>query len=296
MALKFSKIEPAIPPRGGVGLKPEHYEDILDARPDIGWFEVHPENYMGHGGPPHHYLTCIREHYQLSLHGVGLSLGGAQDLDEVHLARLKVLAERYEPGLVSEHLAWSSHDAGYFNELLPMPYTDATLQNVCTHIDRLQSVLQRQILLENPSVYVTFDESVYGEIEFLSKIAKRTGCGLLLDVNNVLVTCTNTKADADDYIDLFPMHLVGEIHLAGHAEDRDDAGDRLLIDAHDRQVASRVWELFELAIQKAGPKPSLVEWDNDIPPWQTLFAEVQKAESVMNAIQDRKASTFDAVA
>lgn len=284
-----------IPPRGGVGLKAEHYDDILETRPDVGWFEVHPENYMGAGGPPHHYLTRIRERYPLSLHGVGLSIGGAGDLDAAHMERFRALVDRYEPGLVSEHLAWSTHDAGYFNDLLPLPYTGETLQRVCDHIGRFQDVLKRRILLENPSVYVTFRESDYGEIEFLTEIARRTGCGLLLDVNNVLVTCTNTHADPDGYIDAFPMDLVGEIHLAGHAEDRDDAGDVLLIDAHDRHVADRVWALYARAIRRAGPKPSLVEWDNDIPEWPRLHAEALAAERILGAAGAAEAKLHEPV-
>lgn len=284
MASKFPGAGPSIPPRSGVGLKAEHYGDVIETRPQIGWFEVHPENYMGAGGPPHHFLTRVREHYPLSLHGVGLSIGGAGDLDEAHLDRFKALVDRYQPGLVSEHLAWSSHDEGYFNDLLPLPYTEETLGRVCEHIDHFQTRLRRPILLENPSVYVTFEESVYGEIEFLGEIAARTGCGLLLDVNNVLVTCTNTKSDPEEYIDRFPMHLVGEIHLAGHAEDRDDAGDPLLIDAHDRDVAQEVWRLFERTVARAGAKPCLVEWDNDIPGWDRLHAEAQKADAIMQGV------------
>ena len=270
-----------IPARAGVGLKAEHYADILDTRPDIGWFEVHPENYMGAGGPPHAYLTRIRELYPLSLHGVGLSIGSAGPLDRDHLARVKALIDRYQPGLFSEHLAWSTHDDIFFNDLLPLPYTRETLQRVCAHIDEVQSVTGRQMLLENPSTYVEFDQSEMSEIEFLSEIARRTGCGLLLDVNNVYVGATNHDYDPAAYIDAFPVEHVGEIHLGGHAQQEDDAGAPLLIDDHARETDDAVWALYRRLIARAGRRPTLVEWDNDIPDWPTLFAEAQAAEAIM---------------
>ncbi|MBU2581674.1 MAG: DUF692 domain-containing protein [Alphaproteobacteria bacterium] len=270
-----------IPARAGVGLKPEHYRDILDNRPDIGWFEVHAENYMEDGGPPHRYLSEIRERYPLSVHGVGLSIGGAGSLDLEHLARLKRVCDRYEPGLVSEHLAWSSHDGCYFNDLLPLPYTTETLARVCEHVDIVQSTLKRQILIENPSTYVDFAGAQMREIDFLGELAKRTGCGLLLDVNNVFVQATNHGFRAADYIDEFPLHLVQEIHLAGHAHDTDDDAAPLLIDAHGAPVADPVWSLFVQAIEKGGARPALIEWDNDIPDWERLHAEARRAEDFM---------------
>jgi len=272
-----------IPARAGVGLKAEHYADILDTRPDIGWFEVHPENYMGAGGPPHAYLTRIRELYPLSLHGVGLSIGSDGPLDRDHLARVKALIERYQPGLFSEHLAWSTHDDVFFNDLLPLPYTQQTLQRVCEHIDEVQTFTGRQMLLENPSTYVAFAQSEMSEIEFLSEIAQRTGCGLLLDVNNVYVGATNHDYDAAAYIDAFPVEHVGEIHLGGHARQEDDAGEPLLIDDHARETDDAVWALYRRLIARAGRRPTLVEWDNDIPDWPTLFAEAQAAEAIMLA-------------
>jgi uncharacterized protein (UPF0276 family) len=180
-----------IAPRAGIGLKPQHYDEILRERPDLGFFEVHAENYMGAGGPPHHYLERIRGLYPLSLHGVALSIGGNRPLDAAHLARLKALNERYQPGLFSEHLAWSTHEEAYLSDLLPLPYTPETLAHVCAHIDEAQTAVGRQMLLENPSTYVQFAQSIIGEIEFLSEIVARTGCGLLLDVNNVFVQATN---------------------------------------------------------------------------------------------------------
>ena len=270
-----------LPSRAGVGLKPEHYRDILDASPDIGWFEIHTENYMGDGGPPHAYLTAVRERYPLSLHGVGLSIGGVGPLDKDHLARLKALADRYQPALFSEHLAWSSHDTVYLNDLLPLPYTVETLATVCAHIDEVQSALQRQMLLENPSTYVAFAETSMSEVEFLSEVVRRTGCGLLLDVNNVFVQATNHGFTASAYLDSFPAEHVGEIHLGGHAEDSDDDGEALLIDDHGREVADPVWELYARALSRTGPKPTLIEWDNDVPSWPVLFAEAKRADAVI---------------
>lgn len=272
---------PDLPPRAGVGLKPQHYAEILATAPDLGFFEVHAENYMGAGGPPHRYLTAIRERYPLSLHGVGLSIGGPRPLDRDHLARLRALIDRYQPAVFSEHLAWSTHDAGYLNDLLPLPYTDETLQLVCDHVDEVQEAVGRRMLLENPSTYLAFTESTWDEIDFIAEIARRTGCGLLLDVNNVQVTCTNQMRDPGYYIDRYPHHAVGEIHLGGHDEDRDEAGRPLLIDSHDRPVDGPVWALYARAINRGGRKPTLIEWDNDVPAWAELQAEAHRAEAAM---------------
>lgn len=270
-----------IPPRAGVGLKPEHYKAILASEPDLGWFEVHAENYMGAGGPPHRYLTAIRERYPLSLHGVGLSIGAARPLDREHLKRLRHLVERYEPGLFSEHLAWSTHDTGFFNDLLPLPYDEESLSRIADHIDEVQDTVGRRMLLENPSTYVAFAESTMSEIDFLAEVVRRTGCGLLLDVNNVHVSATNQQYDPVEYIDRFPVEHVGEIHLAGYAPDIDDHGAPLLIDAHDRPVDPKVLELYEHTLARAGAVPTLVEWDNDVPEWPVLFAEAQRADAVL---------------
>jgi hypothetical protein len=277
------RAQAAIPARAGVGLKPEHYRDILEGNPDIGWFEVHPENYMGAGGPPHHFLKQIRERYPLSLHGVGLSIGGAQPLDAVHLERLRSLILRYEPGLFSEHLAWSTHEGGYFNDLLPLPYTEETLAHVARHVDQTQTFLGRQMLIENPSTYVRFVESEMSEIEFLDALVRRTGCGLLLDVNNVWVSAANHQYSASAYIDAFPIGHVQEIHLAGYAEKADGEGEPLLIDTHDRAVLDEVWQLYERAIKRSGAMPTLIEWDADIPAWPVLFDEARRAERIMQA-------------
>jgi uncharacterized protein len=270
-----------MPGRAGVGLKPEHYRMILETQPDIGFFEVHAENYMGQGGPPHRYLSAIAASYPLSLHGVGLSIGGSQCLDQAHLRRLKQTVQRYNPVLFSEHLAWSTHDAGFLNDLLPLPYTAHTLCHVCEHIDEVQATLGRQMLLENPSTYLRFAQSTFGEGDFIAEVAKRTGCGLLLDVNNVFVAATNQQWDPVQYLEDYPMAKVQEIHLAGYQQDSDERGSPLLIDTHDRPVDEVVWSLFERAIQRIGPMPTLIEWDANVPSWSTLHAEAARAEAVM---------------
>jgi uncharacterized protein (UPF0276 family) len=275
------RAENPIPLRAGVGLKAEHYEAILRSRPNIGWFEIHAENYMGDGGPPHHFLESIRDLYPISLHGVGLSIGGSGPLDKEHLQRLKALNERYRPGLFSEHLAWSSHEGVYFNDLLPVPYTEEAVARVGDHIDEVQDALGRRMLLENPSTYICFTDSTMSEIEFLERVVDRTGCGLLLDVNNVFVSATNQGYSPERYIDSFPLEQVGEIHLGGHAEDEDDQGEILLIDAHDRPVIDPVWALYERVIRKGGRRATLIEWDTDVPDWPDLFEEALRAERVL---------------
>ncbi len=272
-----------IPARAGAGLKACHYQDLLENEPDIGWLEIHAENYMGDGGPPHHALRQIRDRYPISCHGVGLSIGSARALNLEHLDRLKTVCARYSPGLFSEHLAWSTHDAGFFNDLLPVPYTRETVARVSEHIDQVQTHLGRQMLLENPSTYVAFAESEMSEIDFLKEVVGKTACGLLLDVNNVHVSATNQRYSAEGYLDEFPVEAVGEIHLGGHAEDEDDDGATLLIDAHDREVADPVWALYQGLIERIGPRPTLIEWDNDVPTWDVLYQDVQRADAILAA-------------
>ena len=272
---------PALPARAGVGLKPAHYRTILETGPDVGFFEVHAENYMGAGGPPHRWLTAIRERYPLSLHGVGLSIGGAQPLDREHLRRLRALIDRYQPALFSEHLAWSTHETAFFNDLMPLPYTTETLRRVVDHIDAAQEALGRQMLLENPSTYIAFASATFSETDFMAEIVRRTGCGLLLDVNNVHVAATNQGFDPAGYIDAFPLARVQEIHLAGFAPDLDDRRRPLLIDAHDRPVDATVWALYRHAIARLGPTPTLIEWDANVPAWPELEDEALRAERVM---------------
>ena len=279
-----------IPARAGIGLKPQHYQEILRDRPDFGFFEVHAENYMGAGGPPHHYLEAVRKDYHISLHGVALSIGGESPLNRDHLGRLKALLERYECGMFSEHLAWSTHEDAYLDDLLPVPYTGKTLQRVCDHVNETQDFLGRRLLLENPSTYVQFEESTMSEIDFISQIAARTGCGLLFDVNNVFVTCKNHNMDPNAYVDAFPVEHVGEIHLAGHDERRDDAGAPLLIDSHGSPVVNRVWKLYERAISRVGPVPTLIERDANVPPLADLLAEASRADRVLDAERQRRNS------
>lgn len=283
MPLPSTCAKDRIPARGGVGLKAEHYRTIVETLPDVGFFEVHAENYMGAGGPPHRYLSAIRERYPLSLHGVGLSIGADRPLDEDHLQRLKRLIERYRPGLFSEHLAWSSHDSSFLNDLLPVPYTAETLTRVIEHIDQVQNALRRQMLLENPSTYLAFAESTYSEIDFIAEVVRRTGCGLLLDVNNVYVASTNQEWDPIAYIEAYPLAHVQEIHIAGYTREADDKGRPLLIDTHNRPVEEIVWSLYAHAVTLIGPVPTLIEWDADVPDWPTLKREADRAEAIMLA-------------
>ena len=276
-------IAEGLPPRAGIGLKPRHFRDVLDMHPEVGFFEVHAENYMVDGGPFHHYLGRIREDYALSLHGVGLSIGAQGALDEAHLARLAALIARYEPASFSEHLAWSSHGEVFLNDLLPLPYDRATLQRVCEHIDLVQERLGRRMLLENPATYVEFAASTMSEAQFVCEVLQRTGCGLLLDVNNVHVSCVNHGRDAQAFIDALPLDAVGEIHLAGFALDHDAAGAPLLIDSHGSPVDEVVWALYERVIARLGPMATLLERDNDVPALPTLVAEAQRAQSLLSA-------------
>lgn len=269
----------SLPAQPGVGFKPQHFAAIRQTRPDLGFFEVHAENYLGAGGAPHAMLGALRQDHALSIHGVGLSIGGPS-LDEAHLARVKALCDRYQPDSFSEHLAWSSHGAEYLNDLLPLPYTPRTLDRVCDHVDRVQEVLGRRLLLENPSTYEIFRQSEIPETAFMAEIARRTGCGLLLDVNNVFVSCVNHRNDPLAWLDAFPLDLVGEIHLGGHDQEDLPSGP-LLIDAHGAEVAEPVWALYAEVLDRAGPLPTLIEWDTDVPEWPVLFAEAQRAQTLL---------------
>ena len=278
-------IEPptALPTRAGLSFKPQHASAVLDTPHDVAWFEVHAENYMGAGGPPHRILTALRERFPLSLHGVGLSIGGEAPLNAGHLARLRALIDRYAPAAFSEHLAWSTHDGVYFNDLLPLPYTEETLSRVASHVMEAQEAVGMRLLLENPSTYAPFAESRLAETDFLRDVADRSGCGLLLDLNNVFVSAVNQGLEPLAYLDAFPLDRVGEIHLGGHAPDPrpEPGGAPLLIDAHDREVADPVWTLYAETIARTGPLPTLVEWDNDVPDWPVLAAEAARAEAVL---------------
>lgn len=273
-----------LPARSGLGLKPEHFHSILETLPDLGFLEIHAENYMVEGGPYHHYLAKIRSHYPLSIHGVGLSIGAEAGLDEAHLDRLAALIKRYEPQSFSEHLAWSSHGGVFLNDLLPLPYHAETLHRVCAHIDRVQERLQRRMLLENPATYVEFADSTFGEADFIGELVRRTGCGLLLDVSNVHVSCVNHGRDPQAFITALPLAATGQIHLAGFARDVDAAGDPLLIDSHGAAVADEVWRLYRFALEMLGPVPTLIERDNDVPAFPVLLAEARKAEAMLTTL------------
>lgn len=273
-----------LPNAPGIGFKPEHFQAIAETRPTLGFFEVHAENYMGDGGMPHAMLTRLRADYAISVHGVGLSIGGPDPLNEDHLLRLKALCDRYQPESFSEHLAWASHGGEWMHDLLPLPYTPETLTLVADHIDRVQEVLGRQMLLENPATYVLFKQSVIPETEFLTDLVHRTGCGLLLDVNNVFVSCVNHRNDPRAYLEAYPLAAVQELHLGGHAEEELPSGP-LLIDDHGAPIADPVWALYAELVAKAGPLPSLIEWDNDVPAFPVLMAEADRAADILGTIR-----------
>lgn len=255
--------------------------DITQNPGPLGWLEIHAENYMGAGGRPIAQLHQLADQFPISVHGVGLSIGGEGDLDSAHLARLKHLCDWLNPASFSEHLAWSTHDSQFLNDLLPLPYTAATVTRVADHIDRVQTTLGRQMLLENPSSYLAFAQSDMDETAFLAEIVTRTGCGLLLDVNNVFVSATNLQTSPYAYIDAFPLDAVGEMHLGGHDEDTDETGAPLLIDSHGKPVVDPVWALLDYTLAKTGPKPLLVEWDNDMPAWGVLADEIARANHAL---------------
>ena len=271
-----------LPSRAGLGLKTGHFREVLGSQPDIGFFEVHAENYMVAGGPFHHFLGLIRDQYPLSLHGVGLSIGAEGPLDKQHLQRLAELIQRYQPQAFSEHLAWSSHGPVFLNDLLPLAYDTPTLNRVCAHIDQVQNTLKRPMLLENPATYLGFQRSTLDEPDFIAEVIRRSGCGLLLDVNNVYVSCINHQRDPQAYLDALPLHSVGEIHLAGFAEDCDSLGDRLLIDDHGAPIDQAVWDLYQQALQRIGPVATLIERDNQVPAFDVLLAEARQAERLLS--------------
>lgn len=268
----------------GVGLKPVHYDQIVTDWPRMGFFEVHAENYMGDGGPPHRYLEAIRAHYPLSIHGVGLNLGGTDVLSVDHLGRLRQLIDRYQPALFSEHLAWTSTAGAFLGDLLPIPYTRDSLRHVCQRIERTQDFLKTSLLLENPATYLRYKESDLPETEFLAEITRRTGCGLLLDVNNVFVSAANHGFDAFGYLNALPADAVGEMHLAGCFATVDTAVRPYFIDAHDSRVREEVWRLYRFALHRFGAVPTLIEWDNNVPDWATLAGEAAKARDLMRDV------------
>lgn len=273
----------SLPPGAGIGLKQQHVRELLEARPAVAFLEVHAENYMTAGGASHWDLTRLRERYPLSIHGVGLSIGSAAGLDDAHLDRLTTLLNRYEPASFSEHLAWSSHDGTFFNDLLPVPFNCAFLRRICRHVDQVQSRLGRRILIENPATYVEFECSEIPEAEFLSELVRSTGCGLLLDVSNAYLSAINHGRDLDTYIDALPLDAVGEVHVAGFAEDTDDLGARLLIDTHGAPIDAAVWSLLGALLRRIGAVPVLIERDNNVPPLLELLQEAEQAARLLAA-------------
>jgi len=274
-----------IPARAGIGLRFQHHQPVLDTRPDVAWMEVHTENYMG-GGTPLKYLDAIRRDTPISLHGVGLSLGSAEGVDPAHLERIRRVAERVEPGLMSEHIAWNLVGGTYLADLLPLPMTEEALDVVCRHVEQTQSYLKRRILVENPSTYVAFGNSIIPEWEFMATVAARTGCGILCDVNNICVSAHNHGWDASGYLAALPPDAVGEIHLAGHSIRTFADGSSLRIDDHGSKVTEEVWTLYRQAVARFGAVPTLIEWDNEIPPLDVLLDEAQHAERVIAAWQE----------
>ena len=274
----------------GIGLRSLHVDEMLATTPAAGWLEIHAENYMG-GGPAVRALERLRQDYPLSVHGVGLSLGTAGGLDSRHLERLAGLVERLAPALVSEHLSWSTTGGAYLNHLLPLPYTDETLDVLSEHVDCVQARLGRRLLVENPSGYLRFRGDTIPEADFLAALARRTGCGLLCDVNNIHVTCTNLGGDPDRYLAALPADAIGEIHLAGHAVNDAD-GRAILIDDHGSPVAPAVWALYERALARFGARPTLIEWDTDVPPLAVLLDEAANAKRRLARITERKGGTL----
>jgi uncharacterized protein (UPF0276 family) len=276
LARHHGEIPGAMPRSAGIGLRAPHYGDILSTRPATGWFEAHSENYFGDGGQPLYYLEQVRSLYPLSLHGVGLSLGSADALDREHLRKLKSLVTRFEPALVSEHLSWGAVAGSHLNDLLPLPYTEEALGVVCAHVRQTQDFLGRQILIENISAYLQFRHSTIDEADFIAALASDTGCGILLDVNNLHVNAVNHGIDPLAYLARIPVSAVMEIHLAGF-----DSAGGMLIDTHGKRVAEPVWELYRHALARFGPAPTLIEWDTDIPALAVLLEEAGRAQEIL---------------
>ena len=285
MATPRPSVDGTIPAQAGIGLRFAHHREVIQSRPAVAWFEVHSENYMG-GGPTPAILDEVRRHYPMSLHGVGLSLGSAEGLSADHLARIRALIDRFEPGLVSEHLAWSVVDGVYLGDLLPLPMTEEALDVVCRNVEHAQHVLRRQLLIENPSTYLRYRHSMIPEWEFLAAVSRRTGCGLLCDVNNIYVSSCNHGWSAPDYLAGLPPQAIGEIHLAGHAVRELQAGRVLRIDDHGSEVSAPVWALYRQALELFGPVPTLIEWDTDIPVLEVLRAQARCAQDILDRVRD----------
>lgn len=277
MLLEFPNITSTpIPAQAGIGLRSHHFREILEEQPRVAWMETHPENYFGNGGAPLRILEQIRSRYPLSFHGVGLSLGSTDPIDQDHLRKLKALIDRFEPAFVSEHLSWSSVGGRFFNDLLPLPYTPESLDHICLRIDEVQEALQRPLLIENITRYLTWRDSSIPEGEFLAEAARKTGCGILLDINNIYVNAMNFHLDPLDVLKAIPAHAVWEIHLAGF-----DRFGRWLLDTHGQAVHRDVWALYEWMIDHLGPRPTLIEWDTNLPALQVLVEQAAQADSIL---------------
>jgi uncharacterized protein (UPF0276 family) len=273
----------------GIGFKPVHARALLDEGRDLDFVEVHAENLMGAGGPVHDRMDAVRREFALSLHGVGLSIGGDEPLDPHHLERLARVAARFEPAVVSEHLAWSTHGGVFFNDLLPAAYDDATLDRVVAHVQQVQERLRRRVLIENPSTYVSLAGSAMEEADFLAEMVARSGCGLLLDLNNVVVSQHNRGEAPVRYLDRYPLHAVGEIHLAGHAIEALDDGTLLRIDDHGSPVGDEAWSLYAQVTARLGALPTLIEWDTDVPSFEVLAGEARTARDLQRRHELRAA-------
>ena len=265
-----------IPAQAGIGLRSHHFREILDAPPPIAWMETHPENYFGNGGAPLLILERIRSRYPLSFHGVGLSLGSTDPINQTHLHKLKTLIDRFEPVFVSEHLSWGSVGGHFLNELLPLPYSEESLDHVCARIDEVQTILNRPLLIENITRYLTWRDSTIPEGAFMAEAARRTGCGILLDLNNAYVNAVNFHLDPIEFLEMIPAEAVQEIHLAGF-----DRFGRMLIDTHGQPVYPEVWSLYQWAIHHFGPRPTLIEWDTNLPPLSVLVEQANQANAIL---------------
>ena len=290
MSISSIKDENTFPPASlpeepvGIGLRYPHYQEVLETDLNLGWLEVHPENYFG-GGAHRHFLSEARKTYNLSLHAVGLSLGSDDPVSEEHLKNFKELIDMYQPFNVSDHASWSASGNAHLNDLLPLPYTQESLDKLARNIERTQEVFERKMLIENPSTYLAFEGNEMHEDEFMNNLAEMTGCGILLDLNNIYVQAHNHGYDAWSYIDTIDGRHVGEMHLAGHIEQ--EAGDGvILVDTHSRPVKGDVWDLYEHAVKKIGIVPTLIEWDTDIPDLETLVGEAEKARAILASFKE----------
>jgi len=292
MSAATARASDSIPARAGIGLRFQHHQAVLERPPDVAFMEVHTENYMG-GGAPIRCLEAVRRDFPVSLHGVGLSLGSAEGLDPIHLDRIRQVAERIEPALMSEHIAWSVSGGTYLADLLPLPMTDEALAVVCRHVDHMQSALKRKILVENPSTYMQFRHSTIPEWEFMATVAARTGCGILCDVNNIFVSAKNHGWEPSAYVAALPPAAIGEIHLAGHSVRELGDGADVRIDDHGSRVIGEVWSLYEEALRRFGPVPTLIEWDTNMPPLEVLLDEARHADALIATVTNevRRAHT-----